>query len=106
MKTQKELIEEFLAQKFKISIKHATPADKFAFGQQVNRLVCNFKYILRNLRSSKKTSILRNIVFISTAECVLLRDLAKQSIYMNETCLDDGNENVLDDDATVDEKEN
>ena len=60
-RTQKDLIEGFIAKTFELSIKDLGPEAKVVYRQQINKLMSKFRKILQKLKhSQKKSSLERN----------------------------------------------
>ena len=53
-RTQKDLIEGFIAKTFELSIKDLVPEAKVVYRQQINKLMSKFRKILQKLKHSKK----------------------------------------------------
>ena len=103
-RTQKDLIEGFIAKTFELSIKDLGPEAKVVYRQQINKLVSKFRKILQKLKHSQKKRSLEKHIFISAEECNFITNFVKQNTLRSNSSSEDEDENESDADVAADEK--
>ena len=103
-RTQKDLIEGFIAKTFELSINDLGPEAKVVYRQQINKLVSKFRKILQKLKHSQKKRSLERHIFISAEECNFITNFVKQNTLRSNSNSEDEDEKESDADVAADEK--
>ena len=56
-RTQKDLIDGFIAKTFKLPIKDLGPEAKLVYKQQINKLVSHFRKYFRSLKAQRRKTV-------------------------------------------------